>query len=70
MDKERSILAQRIRKAREDKGYSMERLAAIVGAHRQSVHYWETDQRTPRALQLIPLAQALDVSADWLLGLV
>ena len=70
MNKERSILAQRIRKAREDKGYSMERLAAIVGAHRQSVHYWETDQRTPRALQLIPLAQALDVSADWRLGLV
>ena len=70
MSENRSILAQRIREARHAKGCSIERLAALIGAHRQSVHYWETDQRTPGALQLIPLAKALDVSVDWLLGLV
>lgn len=67
---ERSILAQRLGQARSEKGLSRERLAKMIYAHGQSVYYWETDKRNPSSENLARLATVLDVSADWLLGLV
>lgn len=65
-----SKLSMRIRQARKAKGYSQTVLGAQLGISQQHVAKWENDENSPDTPQITRLAQALDCTTDWLLGLV
>lgn len=60
----------RLTTARESAGLTITDLAARSGLSVSTIYGYETGRRTPQADQLGALANALGVSADYLLGLV
>lgn len=62
-------LAERLKEAREVSGLSVRALALRADVSHAAVHHSETGYSIPRADNLARIARALDVSADWLLGL-
>ena len=59
---------QKIRTIRTESGLSQARLAELIGVSAQSVSNWECDNTMPDISQIVPLAGALSVSTDFLLG--
>ncbi len=53
---------------REKAGLSLRELARRIGEDHSNVRYWETSGRLPRADVLIPMAKALGVTVEELLG--
>lgn len=53
---------------RSERGLSQEKLAELVGVSRQAVSKWELGDAVPDTDKLIPLAKALGVTVDELLG--
>lgn len=68
-DKTRSMLPERLKKLREERGCSIEQFAALVGVTRPTMSYYLSGQRSPDAETLAQICRALNVSCDWLLGL-
>ena len=62
-------IANRLVQLRKSNNLSQEALAAKLGISRQAVSKWETDTGMPDISQIVPLAKALDVSTDYLLGI-
>lgn len=60
------LIGDRIRLARKVKGLNQAELAAIIGVTQPAVANWESGVHDPRRLVLAKLANALDVSLDWL----
>lgn len=61
-------LKERIQSQRNRRGLSQEKLAELVGVSRQAVSRWEVGSAVPDTDKLVPLARALGVSVDELLG--
>lgn len=61
-------LGETIQKKRNEQGMSQEQLAELVGVSRQAVSKWEVGDAIPDTDKLIPLAGALGISVDELLG--
>lgn len=61
-------LGMTIQKERTRLGLSQEKLAEQVGVSRQAVSKWELDDAVPDTDKLVPLARALGLSVDTLLG--
>jgi transcriptional regulator with XRE-family HTH domain len=61
---------KRMQKAREDRGLSQSQLAKLIHGKQTQVAAYESGGRIPRADTLGRIAQSLQVSADYLLGLV
>jgi transcriptional regulator with XRE-family HTH domain len=61
-------LGERLRALREHRGLSQGQLAAIVGAHPQSVSQVERGVRGLTVQQVVKLARALKVPTDEILG--
>ena len=61
-------LGMTIQKERTRLGLSQEKLAEQVGVSRQAVSKWELDDAVPDTDKLVPLARALGLSVDVLLG--
>jgi len=61
-------LGETILKYRQARGLSQERLAEQVGVSRQAVSKWEVGDAVPDTDKLIPLARALGITVDELLG--
>lgn len=59
----------RIRKARERRKMTQEKLAKEIGVNVASVIHYETGKTMPSSFILLCICQALGCSADWLLGL-
>ncbi|MBO4990509.1 MAG: helix-turn-helix transcriptional regulator [Clostridia bacterium] len=59
----------RIKEARKEKGYTQQLLAQKIGYSQSVVSDWEKGISDPSAKAIVALAQALEVSADYLLGL-
>lgn len=59
----------RLREARERKGFSQEKLGDLMGVSLLTAHYWEQGRFLPQAHRLPELASYLDVSIDWLFGM-
>lgn len=57
-------IAYAIRSAREERGLSRPQLAERVGVGRSAVSDWENAETLPSLLNLGPLCDALEVSAD------
>lgn len=68
-EKERTtVLAQRITDRRIALRWRQRDLAAATGVAQTQVAQWETLGITPTLEHLVGVADALDVSTDWLLG--
>lgn len=63
------MFAQRMKTAREMRRHSQASLAEIVDVSPQQIHRLETGRHVPSSETVKAVAQALDVSADYLLGL-
>lgn len=56
-----------IRKARTDRNYTQEDLAAKLGVERSAIAKWETGRSHPRAEMLLRLSSVLGCTVDELL---
>ncbi len=61
-------IGESIRRVREEKGYSRERLARKTGLHIQTITRWEHGVSFPNLIPLLDIAKALNVSLDELVG--
>jgi transcriptional regulator with XRE-family HTH domain len=59
---------QRLKALRTAAGLSQRELAALIGETHTNVAYWETSGNLPRSDVLLPMAEALGVSVEELLG--
>lgn len=61
-------IAESIKKARKNKGYSQKRLSMRTGIPQTTIANWETGASFPTVINLIPIADALGVTLDELVG--
>lgn len=59
----------RLREARTKAGKTQKEVAEVCGTNEASYRRYELGSRTPTCEYIALIANALDVSADWLLGL-
>ena len=64
-----AVDTRRLKAARKAKGLTQAEVAALVGIRQQSYYLYESGKQDPRSEVLAGLCRALDVSADYLLGL-
>ncbi len=64
----RETVALRVRVRRRLLGLNQAQLAARMGGHRSAISLIEAGRRVPSAANLVRLSDALECSADWLLG--
>jgi len=57
-----------LRTLRQAAGLSLRELARCIGEDHSNVRYWETTGKAPRSNVLIPMAKALGVTVEELLG--
>ena len=63
------IIGERIRKARQEKGYTQKELATMMGVTVDSVRGWENHRVMPNSEERFEsLAVALDVDKMWLMN--
>ena len=62
-------IGTRIRAARDARGWTQFQLGIVLGRRDTEVSRWERGQLNPRASAVAEVAQALGVSADYLLGI-
>lgn len=67
-DNDRSMIAQRLRMARELAGLSQAQVAEMLGLKRPSVTEIEAGRRKVSAEELARLAEIYDASIEWLTG--
>lgn len=65
-----TLFGQRLQHIRKLRGYTQEALGAMLGVLKQQVYRWEKGINDPTGEQLTKIAKALEVSTDYLLGLV
>ena len=63
------MLHERVRALRQARNMSQVELAKRLGVTKQSVSNWENDNIQPSIEMLMRIAEVLDVSTDYLLGL-
>ena len=61
-------IGKAIKKLDLKKGYSRERMSLKAHVSHQNIFQWETGKAFPNIINLIPVADALDVSLDELVG--
>jgi transcriptional regulator with XRE-family HTH domain len=57
-----------LRRLREAAGLSQRELARIIGQDQSNVSFWERTGKTPKSEVLVPMAAALGVTVEELLG--
>ena len=62
------MIADRVKKLREQKGLSQAELARLLGITRSSVNAWEMGISVPSTQYIVDLAGVFDISTDYLLG--
>ena len=63
------MFAQRLKKARKDKGLTQLQLANSLNLSRTTISGWEISQYYPTMEALVRICKELDVSADYLFGI-
>lgn len=63
------MIADRIREARKEAGHTQTSLAELLNINYKNISRWESGEYIPEAESIAELAKALNVSADYLLGL-
>lgn len=64
----KSSFGDRLRRSREKRGLSQSELARLAGLQPSAVAHFEAERRKPSFDNVRALSQALDVSADYILG--
>ena len=62
------MIAEKVKKLREQKGLSQAELARQLGITRSSVNAWEMGISVPSTQYIVDLAGVFDISTDYLLG--
>ena len=62
------MIAEKVKKLREQKGLSQAELARLLGITRSSVNAWEMGISVPSTQYIFDLAGVFDISTDYLLG--
>jgi transcriptional regulator with XRE-family HTH domain len=62
-------LGETIKNLRIERGLTQPQLAEMVGVSKGMISIWENNVNEPKASYIKALALALDVSADYLLGI-
>lgn len=62
------MIAEKVKKLREQKGLSQAELARLLGITRSSVNAWEMGISVSLTQYIVDLAGVFDVSTDYLLG--
>lgn len=62
------VVSERVRKARKMRGYTSEKLSEMVGFASESLRHIENGSSKPSLKKLYELAEALQVSMDYLTG--
>jgi transcriptional regulator with XRE-family HTH domain len=63
------MLKDRLVDTRIKRGYTQEEMGELIGYPKLQVSRWENGKNAPSSEALAKIARALDVSADYLLGL-
>ena len=63
------VFCERLKLLRIEKKLSQPELAQLVGVSKGMISFWENGINEPTIANLVKLAQILEVSADYLLGL-
>ena len=63
-----NVSTTHLRTLREKAGLSLRELARRIGEDHSNVRYWETTGKQPRSDVLIPMAKALGITIEELLG--
>lgn len=58
----------RLKQAREEKGYNQKQFAEKLGISATRLNYWEKDKREPDVALIKEIASVLNISSDWLIG--
>lgn len=61
-------LGLNIKNYRKNKGFTQEELAGMIGVTPQAVSRWESEAGLPDISMIVPIAQALNITTDTLLG--
>lgn len=59
---------ERLKEARQKKGLSQRTLADKIGLIKNQIWHYENGKTEPRLSTLVWIADALEVSIDWLVG--
>ena len=62
------ILQSRLREVREERRFSQSMLGSLAGCGQEKISFYETGKSKPQYQTLVHLANALQVSTDYLLG--
>ena len=62
------MIAEKVKKLKEQKGLSQVELAKLLGITRSSVNAWEMGISVPSTQYIVDLAGVFDISTDYLLG--
>lgn len=62
------MIAERIKKLREEKAWTQTELAKILGVTRSCVNAWEMGISVPSTQYVVELASLFHISTDFLLG--
>ena len=62
------VFGKRLKELRKANGYTIEQFAELVGISKSSLGYYENTDRLPDVEVLARIADALNVSADYLIG--
>lgn len=61
-------LGLNIKNYRKNKGFTQEELAGMLGVTPQAISRWESEAGLPDVSMIVPIAQALNITTDTLLG--
>lgn len=61
-------LGLNIKNYRKNKGFTQEELAGMLGVTPQAISRWESEAGLPDVSMIVPIAQALNITTDMLLG--
>lgn len=64
----KETFASKIKKAREEAGYTQQQISELTGISRVTIARLETGTREPNLEDLGTLIDFYEVSADWILG--
>ena len=67
-EKLRAVFPRRLKSAMFDKGLNCKQLAEQTDIHNNMIGHYVRGKYLPKIEALLALCQALDVSADWLMG--
>lgn len=65
-----SKFAERLKIVRDNKGLTLDDIATGIGSSKSALSHYENGVRRPSQTQIIKISEYLNVSADYLLGLV